>query len=237
MVCAPNGAIWLDPENTATANPHSDPPGEQLPEAVRKFGFIPDLEVLRPGDVMLVSDLKRPFVSRQIISVQKAAGFDEWHSQWHHAAVYVGNNMICEAQRKGVIAVPIFCYLTGRHLLRFRRDPAVSELMGYKIALEAALKLNYSYSTLAIVKLYFQAKRFGWNGSAGAPRPPSERATICSQLYADAYGLATEKTLDIKANPAVSPAHLSLNKVLEDIPIKWLSLLNLDVEAEAGLSP
>ena len=230
MANPPVGAVWLDPAKTSLAVPHPDPPGEQLPPEVRDFGFIPDLDALRPGDVLLVSDTREPFISRQITAVQRKAGFDDWHSQWHHAAVYVGNNLICEAQRKGVQAVPIFRYLTGKHRLRVRRDPNIDELVGYKLALAAALKLKYRYSLASVVQLYFQAKSWGWNGSSGAPRVVSDRATICSQLFADAYGVATEKTLDIKASPAVSPAHLSTNKTLADVHINWLSLANLEAE-------
>ena len=126
-----------------------------------------------------------------------------------------------------MVAVPIFTYLTGHHLLRVRRDPLVDPLTGYKLALAAALKLNYRYSVYSIIKLYLQARKWGWSGTAGTPRAFSERATICSQLYADAYGVATESTLDIKANPAVSPAHISANKTLRDVPLTWLSLSDL----------
>lgn len=191
--------------------------------AVRSFGFMPSLDLLRPGDVLLVSALKKPLVSRAIEKVQRKAGFDEWHAQWHHASVYVGNNLVCEAQLWGVRVVSVFKYTAGTHQLRFRRNPALDDLSSCMLALEAALKLKYGYNWRSILQLLVQAK-LGWNGGSGKPRQLSDRATICSQLYADAYGVVTASTLDSRAEAGVSPAHLSVNKTLVDIPMKWLSL-------------
>ena len=223
MATAAHNHSCLDPRETAQATPHPDPPSEQLPLAVRSFGHIPSLDLLRPGDVVLVSALKKPLVSRTIESVQRKAGFDAWHAQWHHAAVYVGNNLVCEAQLWGVRTASVFKYAAGTHRLRFRRDPALDDLVSCKLALEAALKLKYGYNWRSIFQLLAQAK-FGWNGGSGKPRQLSNRATICSQLYADAYGVVTTSTLDSRAEAGVSPAHLSVNKTLVDIPMKWLSL-------------
>ena len=153
--------------------------------AVRSFGFMPSLDLLRPGDVLLVSALKKPLVSRAIEKVQRKAGFDEWHAQWHHASVYVGNNLVCEAQLWGVRVVSVFKYTAGTHQLRFRRNPALDDLSSCMLALEAALKLKYGYNWRSILQLLVQAK-LGWNGGSGKPRQLSDRATICSQLYADA---------------------------------------------------
>ena len=184
---------------------------------------MPSLDRLRPGDLVLVSALKKPLVSRTIENIQRKAGFDAWHAQWHHAAVYVGNHLVCEAQLWGVRTASIFKYAAGTHRLRFRRDPHLDELGSCKLALEAALKLKYGYSWRSIVQLMAQA-RFGWRGGSGRPRQLSDRATICSQLYADAYGIVTASTLDTRAEAGVSPAHLSVNKTLIDIPMEWLAL-------------
>jgi hypothetical protein len=220
---AAGGPTWLDPRETAQAIPHPDPPSEQLPLAVRSFGYMPSLDALRPGDVLLVSAIHKPFVSRAIERVQLKAGFDAWHAQWHHAAVYVGNNLVCEAQLGGVRTASIFKYTAGTHLLRFRRDPGVDELDSCKIALEASLKLKYGYNWASVLQLLLQANT-GWSGGSGKPRQLSDRATICSQLYADAYGVVTASTLDSRAEAGISPAHLSVNKTLVDIAMTWMSM-------------
>jgi hypothetical protein len=223
LATAANSPAWLDPRDTSESTPHPDPPSEQLPLAVRAFGFIPSLDALRPGDVLLVSAIHKAVVSSAIERVQRKAGFDAWHAQWHHAAVYVGNNLVCEAQLWGVRTASIFKYTAGTHLLRFRRDSKLDDLVSCKLALEAALKLKYGYNWGSILQLLLQANT-GWSGGSGRPRQLSDRATICSQLYADAYGVVTASTLDSKAEAGISPAHLSLNKTLVDLPMKWLSL-------------
>ncbi|MFG5408118.1 hypothetical protein ABXN37_08350 [Piscinibacter sakaiensis] len=216
-------AHCLDPRETSRSFAHPDPPSEQLPMAVRTFGHMPSLDQLRPGDVLLVSALNKSAVSKAIEHVQLTAGFDAWHAQWHHAAVYVGNNLICEAQLWGVRIASVFKYAAGTHLIRFRRDTALDDLGSCKVALEAALKLRYGYDWRSVVQLLTQAK-WGWRGGSGRPRQLSERATLCSQLYADAYGVVTASTLDSRAEAGVTPAHLSVNKTLSDLPMAWLSL-------------
>jgi hypothetical protein len=218
-----NGFYCLDPDKTRGAKRHPDPPSEQLPLSARNFGFIPELELLRPGDLLLVSEIHKSLISRVITGVQTKAGFDAWHAQWHHAAVYVGNNLVCEAQLGGVRTSSIFRYVGGTHRVRFRRDPHLDELASCQIALEAALRLKYGYNWRSVVQLLTQAE-IGWSGGSGKPRQLNSRATICSQLYADAYGVVTGSTLDTRAEAGISPAHLSNNKVLTDFPVKWLSL-------------
>ncbi|WP_041930444.1 hypothetical protein [Methylibium petroleiphilum] len=176
---------------------------------------------MRAGDLILVSHVGEPLVSESIRRVQRRAGFDDWHAQWHHAAVYVGYQQVCEAQLTGVRVDSIFKYTAGKYRLRFRRNPKLSELHGCKIALDAALKLNYRYSFLSVLQLLWQA-RGGWRGDR--PRVLSARATICSQLYADAYGVVANETLDPAANLGITPAHLSVSKLLEDIPMQWMAL-------------
>jgi hypothetical protein len=218
-----NGHCWLDPCDTSQSIPHPDPPSEQLPPAVRAFGFIPTFEYLRPGDVLLVSAIKPPLISRAIVKIQTRAGFDDAHAQWHHAAVYVGNHMVCEAQLWGVKTSSIFKYAAGKHKLRFRRPSGLDELSSCKLALSASLKLKYGYNWRSIFALLTQANT-GWTHGSNKPRPLGYRATICSQLYADAYGVVTETTLDSRAESGVAPAHLSINRTLHDIPMKWQAL-------------
>ncbi len=214
-------SYWLHPKRVAGAQVHSDPPPELLP-AVREFGFIPSIEKLRAGDLLLVSEVSPPLISKAIQTIQKQAGFEKKHAMWHHAAVYVGNELLCEAERNGTRIVPIYHYCKGKHALRFRRDNSLNELESCKIALEAALKLKYKYDRSAVLQLYWQSKT-GWKYKKDTPRKINVNATICSQLYADAYGVVTKNTLD-SSTLCVSPAHLASNKTLQDIPMTWLSI-------------
>lgn len=213
----------LDPSKTFHAVQHPDPPGVLQPRA-RKFGFVPSLDKLRPGDLLLVSQIKAPFVSRTIRAVQAKAGFDDLDGEWHHAAVWVGNDLLCEAQGSGVRTRAIYDYCAGTHKLRFRRPPDLSDLDSALLALEAALKIRYGYNRRAIFELWLQANT-GWGRVNGdRPKPLSPRATICSQLYADAYGLITRRTLDAQAVLGVTPAHLSASKLLVDIEMQWYAI-------------
>lgn len=217
---SPSGT-FLDPHNTGQAVAHPDPQGLLLPPRVRAFRFVPSVGNLRSGDLLLVSKLGQPLVSEAIRRVQLRAGFEKWHAQWHHAAVYVGDDQICEAQLSGVRVGSIYDYSDGTYRLRFRRDPKLSDLLSCRLALDAALKLNYRYSFLSVLQLLWQASN-GWRGDR--PRVLSRRATICSQLYADAHGSVSETTLDAEARLGMTPAHLSRNKTLEDIPMQWMAL-------------
>ena len=221
MASVPSLHPWLDPSRVQGAQLHPDPPDE-LPPSVRAFGFVPTLDRLRAGDLLLVSPLKSNLVAGAIQTVQLLAGFVETHARWHHAAVYVGNDLICEAQVTGVVTESLYKYCTGDCLLRFRRDNGMQALDSCRLALEVALKLKYRYSWASILQLLWQAHA-GW-GSRAAPRRLSARATICSQLYADAYGVVTKSTLDSSATVGVTPAHLAANRTLADIPMDWLSV-------------
>lgn len=181
------------------------------------------MELLRAGDLLLVSAVKKPWVSQAIVTVQLKAGFTEQNAQWHHAAVYMGNDLVCEAQLGGAKSVSIHKYLAGTHRLRFRRAVGLSDLDSCKLALEASLKLKYRYNFASILQLYFQANN-GWRNSKASPRKLSDRATICSQLFADAYGVVSKNTLDPTAVLGMSPAHLAVNKTLQDIPMQWLAI-------------
>ena len=78
-----------------------------LSQDVRKFGFYLDLKALLPGDLILVSNIKPKWTHKIINSVQESLGFNEEDARWHHAAVYLGNGDICEADTDGMGASQI----------------------------------------------------------------------------------------------------------------------------------
>jgi hypothetical protein len=213
---------WLDPAEAVGADLHSDPPSE-LPPSVRQFGFVPSVADLRHGDVVLVCSVQPPAISSYIQRLQRRAGFEEQHAQWHHAAVYIGDERICEAQTSGMRVESIYRYSAGAHRIRIRRDQQLSEAEGIKIALEAATRLNYKYGWKTISGLWFQSKK-GWKNNAAAEPKRFAQASICSELFADAHGVVTRRTLVPTATMGVSPAHLSACKDLVDVAVKWLAL-------------
>jgi hypothetical protein len=214
--------LWLDPRKAPGSPQHPDPPNE-LPPDVRAFGYIPSLENLLPGDVLLVCAVKPGWVSKAIQRVQEKAGHTASDSRWHHAAVYLGDATLCEAVGGGVRISSVYDYSDGNHLLCFRRDPKLTEIERYRVALNAALKLKYGYSRRSIVRLYWKSFR-GWNKRDSAPRILGERTTICSQLYADALGVVTKRTFDSNATTGVAPVHLFEAKQLDTVPMTWFSV-------------
>lgn len=209
--------IILDPTNAIASISHPDPP-TKIPRKIRDFGFWPNTQAWHPGDLVLVSAIKPSFVSEHIIRVQKTKYADE-DARWHHAGVYIGDNFICEALRSGVIHTSIDKYI-DIHKIRVRRDFSLDLEEGYKIAIEALCRLHYKYSLGSIVKLLYQSKF----DAHLQPRDFSSATTICSQLFADAYGAVTRRTIDKRADIPITPAALSANSILKDVELSWQNL-------------
>ena len=210
----------LDPDDTSTSGTWT-PPGP-IPKSVRSFGRFPDIDSWRPGDLVLVSSSKQPYLSRKIIAFQENGGFAPDDARWHHAAVYVGQRRICEALVTGVTTSLIYKYI-GNHKLRVRRDPQISPSDGYEVALNAMLRMRSSYSFWTILRMMFQSRRGFYDQPAGMSLA-SSRATICSKLYADAYSLATMRVLGNAADDVPTPAFLSSTNLLQDVPSSWFAI-------------
>jgi uncharacterized protein YycO len=150
-------------------------------------------------------------------------GYHPHHARWQHAAVYIGDYYICESTRWGVKSSTIFPYI-GNYLIRVRGDRSLSSDDTWKIAIQALLRLKYKYSYSSIIQLLWQSKYSSWD-QPDEPRRFSRRAVICSQLYADAYGSVTGKTLDNNVNLPITPAGLSCTSLLQDIKIHWLKIV------------
>jgi len=208
--------IILDPANIENPEDHPDPP-VQIPRVVRDFGYLPNTQLWRPGDLILVSSIKPGFISRSIIKVQRGIYSDE-DALWHHAAVYIGDDIICEATGKGVNPKPIFPYI-GNHKIRVRRDLALTIEDSYKIAIQALFRIKYKYSFGSIIRLLLQA-----NKANIKPKDFSKASTICSQLYADAYGAVTGRTIDNRTDHPITPAGLSGYSGLIDVDVSWQKL-------------
>jgi hypothetical protein len=213
----------LDPDKSKITPTGSWKPSGPIPADVRAFGYFPNIDDWLPGDLLLVSASKPGWVSRQIISAQSRGGYSPDDARWHHAAMYIGDAHICEAVGRGVHAAPMFEYIGG-HLLRVRRDSQLSAEARFRLAIKALTRMRNSYSRGSVFKLFFQSFKGFWGDSDQPFAPLGIRAVICSQLYADAYAMATSKLITSTPTVQVTPAALSETALLVDVPVRWHSI-------------
>jgi len=193
-----------------------------IPPNVRDFGFIPDLEKLKPGDLLLVSAISPSRISRAVMAFQKMGGYPADHARWHHAAVYLGGGYICEATAiRGVIRTPIYKYCSGKHLLRFRRAPMLQIEQRYEMAIRALTHLKNRYGHATLLKLAWSAILGFWNPNHVRSHP---RTIICSELYAQAYSWVTKRVFENMDSGEMTPAFLSYAKELRDVKVPWLEI-------------
>lgn len=215
MAC--NHQIYLDP-SVEGASGSWKPPGP-IPQKLRRFGRFPNTSLWKPGDLLLFSAVRPSLASRAIVRTQTNGGFAEQDARWHHAAVYVGHNHICEAVLSGVRYGPIYPYV-GAHLIRVRRDETLTEMNRYELAIRSLAHLREDYSVKLLPLLAFYGLAGFWNRKT---LPPDTPTVICSQVFAHAY---TGTTMRLVAGPQaipVVPADLSMTDTLTDVKTDWLS--------------
>lgn len=194
-------------------------PSEPLPHAVRKFGFVPDVDLWRPGDLLLFSSVKPGWISKAITQTQ-ARGWNTCDARWHHAAVYIGRSRVCEATMGGVGLGSVYKYIPT-HLIRARRCPILDhDLVGsHDLVVAALIRLNRWYSLSTAASIW-------WKSLSGFSKinfaMAASRAHICSHLYTDSYLQATERALETVITP--TPAYLSASTKLVDVDSRWKRL-------------
>ena len=184
-----------------------------------------DVKSLLPGDLVLCSAVAPDFIQRNIRLVQARGGYAQEHARWEHAAVYIGNGVLCEATRHGVQREMLSSYV-GSHHIRFRRDLKLTSDERYEVAIAALSLQAHSYNLLEIFRL-IKVARLGFNNHAKATIRTSgfpKRAMICSELYADSYAKATRRIVGNIAGGEVTPASLSADPGLTDVQAYWLSI-------------
>jgi hypothetical protein len=214
---------FLDPSNIDRDTCKSWVP-HTLHADVRKFGFYPDVSLLKPGDLILVRNLEGNISHKVIEAVQKNLGYHERDYRCHHAAVYLGiEGKICEADIDGVRYASIDRYSTGCHYIRVRRPLGLSEDQRWQIAVKSLIELKKGYSFWHLWEL-FKLSRFKIGRIPTTRLKPPESTKICSQLYADAFAKVTLELLSSGDNGEVTPASLSRTQKLEDVPIEWVRI-------------
>ncbi len=202
------GAAWI-------------PPGP-IPGALRAFGKYPNLDEWRPADLLLVASINLDSTARQIVSAQKRGGYAAEDSQWHHAAVYIGEGYVMEATLHGVRYAPIYPYLGG-HGLRLRRPIDLSDDDRWRIAIQACVRSNERYAVPAILRLFRLSFGGYWKRHRGFPLAHA-KSVICSQLYADAYSRVTGRLVTPPLAGIPTPAALSASAAFKDVDLTWASI-------------
>lgn len=211
--------LIIDP--AAHGNPSDTRSIALLPHAARQFGYVPDVALCLPGDLVLFRNPKPDCTGKSIIRSQLNAGFSKEHAVWTHAAVYLDEDFVVEAVSRGVITRSLYCDVPSR-ILRIRRHPALADVERYRIALRALRMLNSRYSKLEAIRLGWNMKNGLWNGAGS---PSFGRVVICSKVFYDAYLEITRSALrDCPIDHPVTPAHLSATSSLVDVGIPWLKV-------------
>ena len=194
----------------------------QLPPQTRTFGFVPDLGVCEPGDLILSCSVVPGFIERRIVRAQINAGFGADDSRWTHAAVYLYEDFIAEADPwQGVRSRSLYSDVPGSFFM-VRRRPGLTNAERYKIALCAQRMLGMRYDLGAALSLGLQARLSAMWNRYWVQR--MKRVTICSQVFYDAHAEITRHFLDGCSTDVVMPGHLSATTDLDDILVPWLTL-------------
>jgi hypothetical protein len=212
--------LVADPRQASSSAAIADIQPIQLPGAVRSFGYFIDHRVLRPGDLLLFSQISSNKGSRQIHAAQRNAGFEDEDARWTHAAVHIGDGLLAEAVPIGGIRLGHLFDSINTRLVRARTPLDLNGEQRAQICIKAMTRLGASYSLGYVLKMreFLRSWRLG-----DAIHDPAN-ANICSMLYHFAFVEAVN-ALVVPGKPAgVGPAHLSATERLEDVQLNWLRL-------------
>lgn len=213
--------LLLDPKETAQTGAARLAP-TVLPDAVRKFGYLPDFVLWQPGDLLLFSSVRPSFMQRRIVEAQRRLGYAPEHARWHHAGVYIGDRYVCEAVPGSVRYRPVAEFVPG-YLIRARRDLELKGEQAFRVAMRAVMRLSKPYS-------YWRAIDVWLRSLSRRDLPLNYRirghghAIVCSQLFHDAYMEAIGRTLVDRADTTAPPAELSACAGLDDVRSAWSPL-------------
>ena len=210
--------IVIDPTN------HGDPLATSslnvLPPRTRKFGYVPDFSLCKPGDLILFRSRNPDFVDRLIVDTQSSMGLAPEHACWTHAAVFLYKDYIVEAVPKGGVVSRSLYSDIPQSILRVRRRPNLPDEDRYKIALCAQRMLGSRYSAPSAIFTGLRALFGAWSRDGFRVARPT---IICSKVFYDAHVEITRTLLaECPLDDMVTPAHLSATPDLEDLYVPWL---------------
>jgi hypothetical protein len=199
---------------------------DRAPVEFRRVGVYPDIRQLQPGDLLLVSPLKRGLNARLIQWAQGQVHRPD-DAQWIHAAIYLGDNALVEIDGGGVKVNLLFKY-ARTHRMLFRRvlDPAANDIdqaTGFRIAIAALkeFKRDYGYNDIVVTAYDCVLGRMG---------PASRRAvrssgSICSDFFNEVVFATCNRPAAPIARLPLQPADLSASKLMRDIDVPWAQLV------------
>lgn len=245
----PSGLGYLDPDQVSDPD-HISPGDTAMPDAqsylqlgtlsasIKAFGYLPDVSLWRPGDLLLFSSTGKPDpLDAEIRAYQAAKKYPGEHSQWHHVAVYTGNYQMCESNpgsksrpAGGVESGTIFPYVgkfrinVRRHFLDSDHSADAAGDTGYRIAIAALHRIGtpYAYDRMATQRLSWLHK---------FPAPPENpkklyRRMMCSDLYVHAFSVGHGGGHLVHDAADTCPAELSEDSDhLADVTdLKWIKI-------------
>jgi len=216
--------VVLDPEDRRRSG--ADVQLDRVPRAIRDTGCYPDLSLLQPGDLLLVSPTAPSATAKLIIWAQRQV-HTAHDASWMHAALYLGDNAIVEIDGGGVNVSPLFKYvLTHRMVFRrvLREDGSdIDAITGYRIALAALKEFKRSYAHANIVVTAWDCMTIGRR--AAPLRAVRSKGSICSDFFNEVVFATTNRPAAPVARLPLQPADLSASTLMRDLPVRWGALV------------
>ena len=215
--------LVLDPGDQTTVGFWK--PQGPIPPVLRRVGRFPNTDDWLPGDLVLMSKIQPDLNQRAIIGAQERGGFEPLDARWQHAAVYLGENGLCEAAGSGVRVSSLITEYVGSHLLRVRR-PDLDVHERYRLCMKSLTRTPEPYDWLGAFVLLLQSVSGFWRQGPRSVLPPHSGPVICSELYAWSY-LQVASRLLVKPDPGrpLTPADLSMSTELEYVPVCWRQIV------------
>lgn len=212
----------------------------------RNQKVIPDLAVLRAGDVLLFRVLseklttgterkKDKCISKLISSAQSTAGYSDVCSSYSHSAIYLGvNGMMCEANfdgfsEHGVGTTSLLTYCDGKHAIKVRRlktlladGDAKIEEKRWTVAIASMTAIGRDYDFGYLFDAWKRVHSPKWFSVSPWSRSVRDDALVCSEVCASAYSYAL--SLDLHENGLIMPATLAASDLFTDIKVDWKSI-------------
>lgn len=199
---------------------------DQVPIKIRNTGVYPQIDILQPGDLLLVSPMKPPMTAKLITWAQRRLHSEE-NAQWMHAAIYLGDNSLVEIDGGGVKVAPLFKYvLTHRMLFRrlLKADGSdIDQITGFRIAISALKQFKRSYAHANIAVTAWDCASIGWREAPA--RAVRNKGSICSDFFNEvAYATTNRAAAPVHRLP-LQPADLSASRMMRDLPMVWSVLV------------
>jgi hypothetical protein len=199
---------------------------DRVPKAIRDTGAYPDISILQPGDLLLVSPVEPSVTARMIIWAQRQV-HDAEHAQWMHAALYLGENAVVEIDGGGVRVSSLFKYvLTHRMLFRRVLDAAnqdIDPISGYRIALAALKQFRRRYAYENILVTAYDC--LSLKANTGQLRSVRSQGSICSDFFNEVVFATTNRPAAPVVRLPLQPADLSASPLMRDLSVGWASLV------------